>query len=163
MWLLSPCMKTYWNSVRSKISPQKPAVIFKIPSFKWAGEGIQEETLLLNILIYSCDHFGYHQFLTCLSAFTALVTLSGQHRTTLTVLIRASYMISYVGLSIRTLSYLWEWLFINYKRYESHTLQFPFKSGLQLPFMQELYLWSSLFPTTSVRQFSLTMTITMFP
>lgn len=104
MWLLSPCMKTYWNSVRSKISPQKPAVIFKIPSFKWAGEGIQEETLLLNILIYSCDHFGYHQFLTCLSAFTALVTLSGQHRTTLTVLIRESYMISYVGLSIRTLS-----------------------------------------------------------
>lgn len=62
MWLLSPCMKTYWNSVRSKISPQKPAVIFKIPSFKWAGEGIQEETLLLNILIYSCDHFEYHQF-----------------------------------------------------------------------------------------------------
>lgn len=51
-------MKTYWDSARSKISPQKPAVIFKIPTFKWAQEVIQEETLLLNILIYSCDHFG---------------------------------------------------------------------------------------------------------
>lgn len=45
-------MKTYWDGIRSKVSPQKPAVIFKVPAFKQAQEGIQEETLLLNTLTW---------------------------------------------------------------------------------------------------------------
>lgn len=60
-----------------------------------------------------CDHFGVcgqlqgqYQFITCSSAFTALVCSSSQHKATLTGLVSSwvdCYMIDYAGLSARTL------------------------------------------------------------
>lgn len=61
-----PCMKTYWDSVRGKISPQKPAVLVKIPAFKQAQEGIQEETLVFNILFWVT-------FLPCVTTLESVV------------------------------------------------------------------------------------------
>lgn len=170
-----PCIIIYWDSVRSRFSSQKPAVIFKIPAFKQAQEGIQEETLLLNNLIWVTSLFVWPLWslqptkdVTSLRPVFLLSLLWSSHLGS--TVSRANEGMGwelhdqlYRAEHKNTLHVCGDDCLLITKDNESHAHQLAFRSGLcirgrQLPFIQELCLWSIPFPTTSVRQCSLTMT-----